>query len=165
MERDCREIRVGIADWKVSRKPCKLITLGLGSCVGVAVWDAESRIGGLAHIMLPDSTDFCDKLNPAKFADLALPSMWRKMQLMGASLEKTRAKMAGGAGMFKYGQKDLPVLKIGERNVTAVQRVLKALGLRIVGKDTGGSRGRTMILETTTGDVLIRTVDRVMYKI
>ncbi len=162
-----KELRVGIADWKICCEPCDLITLGLGSCVGIALWDSEAAIGGLAHIMLPDSTQFSDKnrTNPAKFADLAIPLMWEEMYKNGARLKRIRAKIAGGAQMFLFPDKRGSVLNIGERNVVKVKSILKKLGIRISGEDTGGNFGRTMIFKTVNGEVYIRTVGNPLLKI
>lgn len=153
------EVRVGIADWKVARAPQLIVTLGLGSCVGIAIWDARLKVGGLAHIMLPDSQQFSNsQQNPAKFADLALPMLWEEMQRQGARKEHVRVKLAGGAHMFNFPGSSASSLNVGERNVAEVHRVLRRLGLKVVAEDTGGSRGRTMILDTLSGEVRIRTV-------
>src|SRR5690606_1792471 len=94
VERYPDEIKVGIADWRVDREPKQLVTLGLGSCVGIALYDASTRIGGLAHIMLPDSSQFQNKTNPAKYADLAIPAMLEEMLKRGAKKSAITAKIA-----------------------------------------------------------------------
>lgn len=151
------EIKVGIAQWKVAKAPYRLITLGLGSCVGIALYDSVSRVGGLAHIMLPDSRQFPSQQNPAKFADSALPALVEEMVRWGANRQRLVAKLAGGAQMFNFNQGG-SLLNIGQRNVVAVKETLKELGIRVVGEDTGGSVGRTMILNTENGEVYIRTI-------
>lgn len=151
------EIQVGIAEWKVARQPDRLITLGLGSCVGVALYDPVNRIGGLLHIMLPDSKQFSNTSKPAKFADLGIPLLVQEIVRCGGRLGNLQAKIAGGAQMFT-GMSGKFMLNIGERNVIMTRQVLGELGIRIVAEDVGGTRGRTMILDTATGQVLIRTV-------
>jgi len=153
------QIKVGIADYKTGKDPQKLITLGLGSCVGVALYDKVRKIGGLSHIMLPDSTAFNRDVKTEKFADLAIPEMVR--ELTGGSLHHRNlvAKIAGGASMFNFPDKKM-TSEIGKRNVEAVERVLKELGIPILGSHTGGSMGRTMVVDLTDFKVDIRTAQK-----
>lgn len=153
------EIRVGIADYKTGRTPDKIMTIGLGSCVGIALYDSINKIGGLAHIMLPDSSQFSNVTNPAKFADLAIPSLLRKMEAIGANKRMITAKIGGGASMFNFSDKNL-ILDIGSRNVKSVKEVLARLSIPIRGEDTGGNQGRTMVLEAETGRTYIKMVSR-----
>ncbi|WP_258359699.1 chemotaxis protein CheD [Moorella sulfitireducens] len=159
------EVKVGIAEWQVASSPRRLVTLGLGSCVGIALHDPTTRIGGLAHIMLPDSSQFQDRVNRAKFADLAIPDMLAEMLSRGACRSKITAKIAGGAQMFTSGDRHLPLLNIGQRNTAMVRQVLEELGVPITGADTGGNYGRTMIFDLMNGDVHIRTIGRPLKKI
>ncbi|BAF60246.1 MAG: chemotaxis protein CheD [Pelotomaculum sp.] len=153
------EIQVGIADLKVAVQPVRLITLGLGSCVGVSLYDPVMKVGGLLHIMLPDSTQFNNavKLKPAKFADLGLPLLVAEVRRLGGRVNNLQAKIAGGAQMFS-GLNEKFALNIGERNINMTRKVLKDLGIKILAEDVGGSKGRTMILDTASGNVYIRTV-------
>ncbi|AEF94622.1 CheD [Desulfotomaculum nigrificans CO-1-SRB] len=151
------EIQVGIADYKVTISPQRLITLGLGSCVGVALYDPVVKVGGLLHIMLPDSTQFSNVTKPAKFADTGIPLMIDEMQRRGGKLSRLTAKLAGGAQMFSGLDKKF-VLNIGERNSEMVKQILNKLGIRILAEELGGNRGRTMIFDTATGQVTIRTI-------
>jgi len=154
------EIKVGIAEWQAARAPDRLVTLGLGSCVGIALYDHGSRTGGLAHIMLPDSSQFQDRQKRAKFADLAIPDMLDKVLQFGGRRNRLKAKIAGGAQMFTSGDRHLSFLNIGQRNTAMVQQVLQELGIPIVAADTGGNFGRTMIFDLVNGDVHIRTIGR-----
>ena len=152
------EIKVSISDYKVSESPDKLITLGLGSCVGVAIYDKTNKVGGLSHIMLPDSTFFSGEIKTEKFADLAIPMMVK--EIIG---DKKRwrliAKIAGGASMFNFsGKSDND--SIGTRNVIAVTNTLKNLGIPIISSETGGKIGRTMIVHLDDFSVKIRTANR-----
>lgn len=151
------EVRVGIAQWRVAASPLKLITVGLGSCVGVTLFDSMLRLGGMVHIMLADSTLFRDVSNPAKFADTGVPLLVEEMLARGASRLRLQAKMAGGSQMFQFSGAGTSQLNIGPRNVEQCRKVLGQLGIRVVGEDIGGSIGRTMILETRTGAVTIRS--------
>ncbi len=151
------EIKVGIADLNVAFSPCKLITVGLGSCVGIAIYDKVIGIGGLAHIMLPDSSQFNKITNEIKFADLAIPILVGNMIKKGATLKNMKAKIAGGASMFNFPDKSI-VMDIGNRNGIAVKSALKSLCIPILSEDIGGNKGRTLIFDTTNGSLFIRTV-------
>jgi chemotaxis protein CheD len=151
------EIRVGIADLNTAEPPKKLITVGLGSCIGIAIYDSTTKIGGLAHIMLPDSTQFSNVNNPMKFADLAIPLLLEKMQKEGASNRNLKAKIAGGASMFNFSDKSM-IMDIGNRNSNSVKKVLKDIGIPILSEDTGGNKGRTMVFDPANGVVQIKTV-------
>jgi chemotaxis protein CheD len=151
------EIKVGIADLNVASSPNRLITVGLGSCEGIALFDKFQCVGGLAHIMLPDSTLFSTINNPIKFADLAIPILVDKMEKMGAARRNIKAKIAGGAAMFNFSDKNM-IMDVGNRNSLAVKAALDKLSIAIVSEDTGGNKGRTMIFDTSSGKVQIRTV-------
>ncbi|MBF7096346.1 chemotaxis protein CheD [Alkalibacter mobilis] len=153
------QIKVGIADYKITTDPNSLITLGLGSCVGIAIYDRNRRIGGLSHIMLPDSTAFKSGVKPEKFADLAIPLMIKEMN--GGTL-KTRnlvAKIAGGASMFNFPDKKM-TSEIGKRNVESVEKILSELDIPILGSHTGGNIGRTMIVDLSNFKVDIKTASK-----
>jgi chemotaxis protein CheD len=151
------EIKVGIADLNMAFSPDKLITVGLGSCVGIAIYDKSSGIGGLAHIMLPDSSQFNKITNQIKFADLAIPILVEDMIKKGAKIRNMNAKIAGGASMFNFSDKSI-VMDIGSRNGIAVKNALKILSIPIVAEDIGGNKGRTLIFDTANGILSIRTV-------
>lgn len=149
------EERVGIADFKITKSPNKLITVGLGSCIGISLYDNKMKIGGLLHIMLPDSQQFSNVTNPLKFADLGIPILVKSMQQKGSKITDMTAKIAGGASMFKFSDKSL-ITDIGKRNSEAVISALNKLSIPILSKDIGGNKGRTMIFDTLDGSVKIR---------
>jgi chemotaxis protein CheD len=124
----------------------------VGSCVGVALHDRVLRVGGLAHVVLPDSRGSAD--HPGKFADTAIPRLIDDLRRLGCGSPRGRlsARLVGGARMFGTGD----VVAIGQSNQEAVERVLAALGIPVVARDLGGETGRRMILDTRTGAVLIR---------
>jgi chemotaxis protein CheD len=152
-------IKVGMADLKVGRNPDSLISYGLGSCVGIALYDPQAKVGGLAHIMLPDSTQARATDNTAKFADTALPILLDQIIRLGAVKSRMIAKIAGGSQMFNFAQAT-DVMRIGDRNVEAVREVLKSLSIRLVADDVGGNYGRTVELLLDTGVFVIKTVSK-----
>jgi chemotaxis protein CheD len=152
-----KDIKVGISDYKVSKDPDKLITLGLGSCVGIAIYDKSTKIGGLSHIMLPDSNLFTKNIKIEKFANLAIPKMIEEIN--NRSTRNLIAKIAGGASMFSFTDNSL-VGSIGDRNVEAVEKILKELRIPILGKEVGGKIGRTMIVNLDDFSVHIKTVNK-----
>ena len=151
------EIKVGIADLNVVLDPGAIMTIGLGSCIGIALYDKTTKVAGLAHIMLPDSTQFKSNTNPMKFADLAIPMLIEKMEKQGCSKRNIVAKIAGGASMFNFSDKSI-ISDIGKRNSDAVKKALKDESIRIVGEETGGNKGRTMILKASDGSVILKVV-------
>lgn len=151
------EIRVGIADAKIISAPDSIMTIGLGSCVGIALYDTVKKITALIHIMLPDSHAFKKVTNPYKFADLAIPLILEEMIKRGCAKRNLVAKIAGGASMFKFSEKSINS-DIGNRNIEAVKKAITREGITVASEDVGGSKGRSMFVESETGRVLIRTV-------
>lgn len=151
-------IKVGIGDYKVANAPQSLITVALGSCVGIALYDPISKVGGLSHIMLPDSTAFRGEKKVEKFADLAIPSLVEDLKKIGAS-PRLEAKIAGGASMFKL-KNSIAREQIGQRNIAAVKQVLSDLRIPIIGEHTGEDYGRTMWLDLEDLSVTVRTAQR-----
>lgn len=158
------EIKVGIADLNVTNAPNKLITIGLGSCIGITLYDKVKKNGGLLHIMLPDSTQFSNVTNLYKFADLGVPILLKRVQDMGSRKNDIIAKIAGGASMFNFSDKSM-VMDIGSRNSAAVKKILAELEIPLLSEDIGGNSGRTLIFDTSTGSLLIRTVGKEMKEI
>jgi chemotaxis protein CheD len=150
-------IKVGMADYKIGRNPDSLISYGLGSCVGIALFDSINKVGGLAHIMLPDSTQARSAENPAKFANTALPLMLEEMIKIGAVKSRITAKIAGGAQMFTFANAT-DVMRVGERNAEAVRTLLKKMDIRLLADDTGGNYGRTVELKLDTAIYRVKTI-------
>ncbi|MBO4338071.1 MAG: chemotaxis protein CheD [Lachnospiraceae bacterium] len=157
-------IKVGMADLKICKAPDALTTLGLGSCVGIAIRDAAKGIGGLAHIMLPDSTQIKDNSNIPKFADTGIDELIRQLVAAGANRSRLESKIAGGAQMFAFSGK-AGTAQVGERNVEAVKKKLGELRIPILAQDTGKNFGRTVIYYPANGSFLIRAVGRDEYVI
>ncbi|MBO5209200.1 MAG: chemotaxis protein CheD [Lachnospiraceae bacterium] len=152
-------IKVGMADLNVCVSPDGITTLGLGSCVGIALRDPVTKIGGLAHVMLPDSTAIRNNSNIPKFADTGIEELVRKVVAKGASRTRLVAKIAGGAQMFAFQSKS-DMVRVGERNVEACKKKLAELRIPILAEDTGDSYGRTVIFYPETGDFIIRAVGK-----
>ena len=145
-------IKVGMADLNVCKAPDGLTTLGLGSCIGLTLYDPVTKIGGMVHYMLPDSTKVSNNSNKAKFADTGIEELLKKVIAAGASKTRLVAKIAGGAKMFEVsGLSD--VGNIGARNAEAAK-------IRLVAEDTGLNYGRTVELHCDTGEFLIKSVGK-----
>lgn len=157
-------VKVGMADLKIAKQPDILTTLGLGSCVGIALYDPTIKLGGLAHIMLPDSKQIKNNENKAKFADTAVAILVEGMIAQGAKKNKLVAKIAGGAHMFEFKNMD-DMMRIGTRNVAAVVQILEALHIPILAQDTGSNYGRTIELHTDTGALVVKTIGHGMREI
>ena len=150
-------IKVGMADYKVGRAPSTLISYGLGSCIGVSLYDSQAKVGGLLHIMLPDSTQSRASENPAKFADTGVPLMLKDVLALGASKSRLVAKMAGGAQMFAFA-KATDIMRVGARNAEAVKEQLKSLGIKLIAEDTGENYGRTVQINLENGVYTVKTM-------
>lgn len=152
-------IKVGMADLKLCKSPDSVTTLGLGSCVGIAIRDPITKIGGLAHIMLPDSTKIQPNNNIPKFADTGTKELVRQIVAAGGNKSRLVAKIAGGAQMFSFQNKS-DLVAVGTKNVEAVKKVLKELKIPIIAEDTGKNYGRTVIFYPETGDYVIKAVGK-----
>ena len=151
-------IKVGMADLNVIKSTGILTTLGLGSCVGIALYDKYNKIAGLAHIMLPSSEEIKNNENKAKFADTGIDLLIEKMVAEGVVKRNLTAKITGGSQMFSFNNNNNNILKVGERNVLATKRKLKELNIRIISEDTGGNYGRTIELNAEDGSLLVKTI-------
>lgn len=150
-------IKVGMADLQTACYPAMLTTLGLGSCVGIALYDYSTKIIGLAHVMLPSSQQSRNNSNVAKFADTAIVKLVDDMIRLGARKENIVAKLAGGAQMFSFSDSS-EMMRIGTRNVISSKEKLNELKIPIISEDTGGNYGRTIELYSADGRLLIKTI-------
>lgn len=158
------EIKVGMADMNVCAAPDSIITMGLGSCVGVVLWDKVTKVCGMVHVMLPDSTAISQNVNKAKFADTGIEELLNRVIAIGGSKNRLVAKIAGGAQMFAVG-KDVPSLRVGDRNVAACKKKLEELGIPLVAENTGENYGRTVMFFPETGVYRIRAIGREIMEI
>ena len=152
-------IKVGMADLKTCVSPDGVTTLGLGSCVGIAIRDPVTKIGGLAHIMLPDSSKSRSSENRNKFADTGVADMLDEMIKMGAVKSRILAKLAGGSQMFAFANAT-ELMRVGLRNAAAAKEVLSRLSIPVVGEDTGGNYGRTVQIDLSDGVYKVKTIDK-----
>jgi chemotaxis protein CheD len=151
-------IAVRVAEWVVASRRGTLSTLGLGSCVAIVLYDAVAQVGGLAHVLLPDTAMSRDP-KPGKFPSTAVPIVLAEMGRQGAVRSRVRARLAGGASMFAA---LLPSIGIhmGERNVIATREALMIAGVPIDAEDVGSDYGRSVYLCLEDGSVEVRSVRR-----
>ncbi|MGY4689843.1 chemotaxis protein CheD [Salibacterium sp. K-3] len=153
-------IKVGMADWRAAMAPDKLRTSGLGSCVGVVLYDEDRQSAVMAHIMLPDSEMAGTRsVQRAKFADTAMEDALACLREKGSRLNRLQAKLAGGAQMFSFSSNS-EMMRIGPRNSEAVKSFLRDHGIAVRGEDTGGSKGRTIEFNPLDSCLSIRTVNQ-----
>ncbi len=152
------EVVVGVGTYHVASNPTKLICIGLGSCLGIAIWDRRSHLGGLAHAMLPYYKDGRDKSNGAKYVDTTIYLMVDDMLDLGAKRHNLKAKLVGGAQMFSFLPSD--TLNIGQRNIEAARKILNAERIPIVAEEVGGKSGRTITFDTVNGLIAVKSNGR-----
>jgi chemotaxis protein CheD len=152
-------IKVGMADSNVCISPNAITTLGLGSCVGIVLYDPIRKIAGMVHVMLPDSTKIINNENKAKFADTGIDLLIKQMLSLGAERRSLVAKIAGGAQMFAFGANN-DMMRIGDRNVEATKLKLQQLGISLKAEDTGANYGRTIEFYPESGMLLIKSVGK-----
>jgi chemotaxis protein CheD len=141
---------------KIVREPSILSVTGIGSCIALAMRDRETHASGLAHIVLPHSTNMEDASKaPGKYSDTAVRALIEGLLLMGASLDRIMAKMVGGASVLQGAGFD------GERNIESTRNELKEHGVSIAAEDVGQAYGRTMRFETATGKIVVRRYQQV----
>ncbi|KIL44910.1 chemotaxis protein CheD [Jeotgalibacillus soli] len=153
-------IKVGIADMNMVKAPESIRTSGLGSCVGLVLYDQETKKAGLLHVMLPDSgISKSEPFNHAKFADTGVDELIKKLAQEGVSVRRLKAKMAGGAQMFQFNMMR-DTMRIGPRNVEAVKFQLNQFKIPLIAEDVGGNSGRTIEFDPETSKLHVRTVNQ-----
>ena len=149
-----KDIAVDIAQVIATQAPNRLMALGVGSCIVIVLYDSMLKVGAMAHAMLPDSTKSGLTSNPLKFVDQAVDEMIRKMESLGSRRQKIEAKIVGGASMFpSLGHESLST---GEENALAAKEKLRKEGIPLIREVVGGSAGRSVEFDTTTGIVTVR---------
>jgi len=149
-------VKVGIAEYEVTADDAELTTSGLGSCVGVALYDEVHAVAGLIHVMLPEADGMQDD-KPAKFADTGTELLIEEMEALGAAPGSIEAKIAGGSDMLDFSEGGSG---IGDRNIEQVKETLEAYGIPIVGEDVGGDHGRSLRLEAANGDLVVKSANQ-----
>jgi chemotaxis protein CheD len=157
-------ISVAIGQWTVAASPAQVRTL-LGSCVGVVLYDRISKVGALAHVVLPAANGAAD--HPGKYADTAIPAVMAELERRLGPLARSRliAKLVGGASMFQIATPAESTLNIGRRNQEAIEVILDALKIPIVARDLGGTAGRRLTFDTVSGIVAIKVPGGAEYSI
>ncbi len=162
MKTSIHKIRVGIGEGEVSHPPGIIIAEGLGSCIALCLYDTLQEVGGMAHIMLPHSSEYKSRKDnvslPYLYADSALDALLKGLEKSGACLQNIIAKMAGGARMF-------PVYNgvstgIGEQNTTCIRELLKKRLIPLVGEDVGGSHGRSAEFHVHSGRIIVTAIGK-----
>lgn len=147
------ETMVRMGELAVSSAPGHvLVSLGLGSCIGLALIDRRMGIAGLAHVVLPQSQGHARE-NPRKFADLAVPQMLTELEELGARKVRLEAVLVGGASMFAVSAASM---EVGQRNEAAVRALLKTNRIPVVAAATGGNKGRTIRVDVSSSAVTVR---------
>lgn len=147
---------VNMGQIEVARRDDVLITVGLGSCVGVAIYDRERMVGGMAHVFLAASKDGKGTTQPGKFADTAIPALIEAVIRAGGRRSAFQAKIAGGANLFPKLQ--AVSLNVGKQNVAAVKEHLLLNNIPLRGEDVEGNSGRKMILYVREGIVVVQSI-------
>lgn len=155
---------VGISDLKVSKNPDDvLVTFALGSCIAVAIYDPLTKVGGLLHYMLPDSTLDPQKAQnqPAMFADTGIPLLFKSCYRLGGEKKRMVVKVAGGASILD----DTNFFRIGQKNITALRKIFWKNNVMIDAEDTGSNYNRTVRLNLSNGKFLVKSSMGVMKEI
>jgi len=150
-----KNVVVGVGDFKISSDPFEvLVTYYLGSCLGVAAYDPQARVGGLLHFMLPDSRINPEKalVQPAMFADTGLTLFLNELFALGATRKRTILKLAGGSKVLKDGE----FFDIGRRNLLMAKKLLWKNSIEIAAEQTGGEAGRTLRLRMEDGKTFVK---------
>jgi chemotaxis protein CheD len=150
---------VGLGQFGVLQGQGTLASYGLGSCVGVVLHDAEARVGGLVHVVLPSTQLSRDRANPARFAETAVPLLMGEMLRAGAVRGRIRARLVGGASMFAS-LTPAGTVQMGQRNLNACRLALQKASVAIAAEAVGGEIGRSLWFDVATGGVTVRSVGR-----
>jgi chemotaxis protein CheD len=159
-----REIIVRVADLQVGGAGDQLVTVGLGSCIAIVLHDAQVRVGGMAHVLLPSPALSRNDGNQAKSPHTAVPRLLELMAARGASPRRITARLAGGASMFAA-LAPPGTIQMGERNVVASRQVLHSHGIPLVAESVGGDYGRTIRLDVSEGTLEVRSVAHGVHEI
>ena len=158
------ELMVRVAEIKAATGDHILSTLGLGSCVGIALYDSTARVGGLAHILLPSLSLSRNSQAPGRFPQSAVPALIAEMSALGADPRRLTARLVGGASMFS--NLNAPgSIQMGDRNVVASREVLSAHGIPVIAESVGGAKGRSMWFYTADGKIEVRSVGSPVYEL
>ena len=143
----------------VAKHPVVLTSLGLGSCIGLVIYDDIAKVAGMSHIMLPNNHEDKDVKKLGKYADTAVPKLIEDLIALGALKSRLKAKMAGGAQMFSVpGKNSASFLAIGERNIETTKKMLEQYGIPLVASDVGGNKGRSVEFYTDNWIMIVKVI-------
>jgi len=148
--------KVMMAEYKTGKAPMKMMTMALGSCLGIVLYDKETKIGALAHVMHPSWKKVSNNANKGKFVDTAIELMFSVLIDSGASADRITARIVGGASMFDHIVCDKSIVQIGPANISAARNELARLGIPVIDERVGGNKGRTVIFDLSDGSVRVR---------
>ena len=155
MESNLIEVQMG--KMELTQSPGKLITRGLGSCLGITFWDPIKKAGVMVHPMLPDMERSKIKSNPSRFVNSGIVLALEELEKKGCFRSRLEVKVFGGAHMFSFINTD-SALNVGQKNIEMAHAILNGLNIKILAEEVGGTFGRTIELDTETGKVVVRTV-------
>lgn len=154
-------VRVGLAQFRIGDAPMEMTTMALGSCLGIVLYDPETSIGAMAHVMHPKRERVSNNANRAKFVDTAVSLMLDRMERRGAARRRVVAKIFGGARMFGHMKDRRNLPQIGEANVAAAREEFARLAIPVIADRTGGAKGRSIVFDLSNGMVTVRDSDGV----
>ena len=155
---DSQVVTVGMGHGVVTMAPHIVSCQGLGSCVVVAIYDARRKIGGIAHIMLPDSKELNGYHKPYECADTAIAKLLEGLQNEEANLKNLSAKIVGGASMFASGEDSN--MSIGEQNIMSIKSILRKKGIPLMGADVGSNYGRSIEFHLDSGKLIVMAIGK-----
>jgi chemotaxis protein CheD len=147
---------VGIGEIQAVQGEATFICIGLGSCIGLYVFDSTAGVSAMAHFMLPKAFDKTTSDRPAKFADTGFLALMEIVERLGGDRRRLKAILAGGAHVLQSRTINSQ-LEFGVRNTRTVKDMLTEYGIEVIAEDTGGSKGRTFAVNSASGKVTIRT--------
>lgn len=150
-------VEVNMAEMKIVQAPGKIVTRGLGSCLGITLYDPFKKIGAMAHAMLPDIEKAKVKSNPARFVNSAIKKMTEELEKQGSLRGHIVAKIFGGAHMFNFINPS-SILNVGQKNIEMAQGILRDFSIKLAADETGGTFGRTIELNLQDGKVRVKTI-------
>ncbi|MFB6178019.1 MAG: chemotaxis protein CheD [Halobaculum sp.] len=153
-ENERERVKVGVSDAEITSSDVLLVTSGLGSCLGIALYDPQNGVGGLLHAMLPESSDHPGP--PEKFVVDGIDQMLDQLERAGASRRTIRAKLAGASSMLDL---ETESASVGEQNIEAARTILEARNVPIEGSDTGGNNGRSLRFSPADGKLVVSSAD------
>jgi chemotaxis protein CheD len=145
---------VSIAEARINRAPSILKASGLGSCVAVGLYDPDTGLGGMGHMLLPERPSVSPLGSESKYVDAGIHQIINELVRAGANRDTLVAKIAGGANMFETSYQTL-INSVGARNAKSARQALEVLSIPVVGVEVGGNRGRTVEFDLATGKMLI----------